>query len=149
MQSMLFPIFCLLAGGIIAWIIRKLIFEKNYVAVADFIRVKDQLQELITQKAVVDSALVASRGEIERYVTDIQSRDSELKQLSSDFTKVDTEKGGLMLDINDKNVEIYNLNAKLEVSQTEALAASKKVAKLEAELTFKHKELEEGIRGKV
>ncbi|QEC55284.1 DNA recombination protein RmuC [Flavisolibacter ginsenosidimutans] len=143
MQSFLLPIFCLLAGGTIAWVIRKLLFEKNFVSVPELDAAKKQLNELITQKAVVDSALVSSRTEIERAYSLLHSKGEELIQVRADYTKAHTENGCLMLDVNDRNVEINNLKVKLETAQAEISIAQNRIAKLEAEVVYKTRQLDE------
>lgn len=143
MQNFLFSIFCLLAGGIIAWVIRKLLFEKKFVSVAEFDSAKKQLNELITQKAVLDSALVSSRTEIERANSLLHSKEEELIQARADYMKAHTENGCLILDVNDRNVEINNLKTKLETAQVETSTAQNRIAKLEAEVVYKTRQLDE------
>lgn len=45
---------CLLVGIALTWIIRKLVFEKNYLPVSRFTEVNDRLQKVITEKALAE-----------------------------------------------------------------------------------------------
>jgi DNA recombination protein RmuC len=105
--------------------------------------VKDQLQELKTEKAVIDNELTACREEKDKQSGQIENKDRELEKWRTDFTKADTEREGLILDIIEKNLEINKLNQKIEVDILALQAASNKANRLEAELVFKEKELQE------
>src|SRR5687767_6909935 len=139
LTQILFIVLAVAVGAVISFIIRKLIFEKSYVPTSDLNIVKDQLQELKTQKAVVDNELTACREEKDKQSGQIENKDRELEKWRTDFTKADTEREGLILDIIEKNLEINNLNQKIEVDLLALQAANNKANRLEAELAFKEK----------
>src|SRR6188768_2988423 len=69
-------IVCLLAGIILTWIIRKLVFEKSYVPAKQLEDINTKLQDAITQKAVLD----------ERYGPIVQEKESFEIQLNETKT---------------------------------------------------------------
>ena len=75
-------ILSLLFGGVITWVIRKLIFEKNYVSVTQFNDLSQQFQTLQTAKVLADEKNNTSS----KTISELNDKLSELNK-SNELTK--------------------------------------------------------------
>ena len=81
MESLtLFSLFCLVAGAIIALVIRKLIFEKNHVPVHELEIWKQKYQETNTAKAVNESLLANAKEDIKKSTIALETRNKEVER---------------------------------------------------------------------
>lgn len=130
-------------GIALTWIIRKLIVDKDLVPVKNLNEVMDQLQSIKTEKAIADNNWSRASEEVKKLFEQIQVKDSVLERLQADFTKADTERDVLILDVNDKNVEINCLKETIASKQAELDSKNKSIARMESELTYSREKLEE------
>lgn len=135
-------LFCLIAAGVLVWIIRKLIFEKNHVPVSELECFKDQLGDLKTTNAVAENVLQTVKEEYARTSALLQTRNGEVEKLRADLSERTAEKGGLELDVIDLKVEIQGLKAGLEMKSSEIGSAQGTISRLTAELAFHQERLE-------
>ena len=127
-------ILSLLFGGVITWVIRKLIFEKNYVSVTQFNDLSQQFQTLQTAKVLADEKNNTSS----KTISELNDKLSELNK-SNELTKeqlikatainesVTTEKSNVLQE----KKEIVQA---LELKTTEANEAAKKTTELTIKL---------------
>lgn len=83
LEIILFAIGCTITGATLAWIIRKLLFEKHSVPVKQLTEVNEKYQEVLTQKPVLQEKHNSLAEEKESYkmkLTQIESQYSELIQ---------------------------------------------------------------------
>lgn len=124
----------LLAGIVITWIIRKLIFEKNYVALAAFTELNAKFQDMVTIKALDDEkvknlssdlAMITDRARLNETSNNQLIR--EMAVASSALQMVAKEKETLFIE----KLEVKQV---LESKTIEANDASRKIAELTVKL---------------
>lgn len=130
-------------GTVLTWVIRKLIFEKNFVPCTDLDLVKNQLHTITTEKAVVDSTLIQLKEDISKLHTDVDLKVQELEKINKDYTKVFTEKERLEEDLIVYHDNENLLKKKLDEKENLLFASTSTVTRLEATITYKERELTE------
>lgn len=132
----LFSLFCLLAGAIIAWVIRKLIYENNHVPALELEVVKQKCQDASTAKAVSESLLAAAKEEVVKINTALEIRNKQVEKLISELSVKKEECGSLELDKNDLRVEINSLKTALQGKLDELQKATGTIASLQEKLKY-------------
>lgn len=133
---------CVLLGAIFTWIIRKLIFEKRFVPLTDYVSISNELQEYKTQKAVLDAELNNQRMEYSRTASLLESKTSEAQKLLADLTESSTRKENLEKDITNNKEQIQLLKTELSEKQSALQKAESDISRLNAELRFKQEKLD-------
>lgn len=134
MQSFLIPIFCLLAGAVIAWIIRKLIFEKNCVPLQELNHVKEEMQALKTDKAVVDKSYDSVKADKEHLAQITDSRDKEINALKSELARKNSDCENLEANLSQAKVQLQETKSELQLKNKESNEAIEVNCKLTAQL---------------
>jgi DNA recombination protein RmuC len=149
-STIMIAVSCLLVGSILAWIIRKLVFEKNHVPVSQLFEANGKLQQLLTQKAVIDERLQKLEEEKESHKLKLGQTES----LYSELAKEHASKTTLVDNLTDTNKslagELSQLKLNIETKTNELGKAHIQIAdkdsklqhQQEQQLTHK-KELEE------
>lgn len=138
----LFSLFCFVAGAIIAWVIRKLIYEKNHVPVQELEAWKQKFQEAATAKAVSESLLAAVKEDLVKTQTALEGRNKEVERLIRELSVKTEECGSLELDKNDLRVEINSLKGTLEAKTDELQRATGTISGLLEKLRYTEEKLE-------
>lgn len=132
----LFSLSCLVAGGIVAWTIRKLWHEKKYVSLRELETCKQNYQEAATAKAVSENLLMSTKDDLQNAVTALEVRNKEVEGLIRNLSAKTEECGNLDLDKNDLRVEINTLKEFLQVKQDELQNATGIIAGFREKLKY-------------
>lgn len=135
-------IICLLAGIIITWIIRKLLFEKNFIAIADYNTISKELQEYKTQKAVLDAELNSTKLESSRNAGLLESKTSEAQRLLAELTESNTKRENLEKDIANNKAQLQQAQSEASEKQSALQKTESEVSRLNAELRYKQEKLD-------
>jgi DNA recombination protein RmuC len=135
-------IICLLSGVIITWIICKLIFDKNFVPIADYDSISKDLQEYKTQKAVLDTELNNIRLESSRNAGLVESKTLEAQKLLAQLTESNTKRENLEKDIANNKEQYQKLQSEVSGKQFALQKTEADVSRLNAELRFKQEKLD-------
>jgi DNA recombination protein RmuC len=138
----LFSLFCLVAGAILAWVIRKLVFEKNHVSIQELEVWKQKYQEANTAKAVNESLLTSTREDLQKATAALEARGKEVEKLIGQLSDKTTECGNLELDKNDLRVEINNLKTEYQSKVEELQKATSTVVGLQENLKYAQDKLD-------
>src|SRR5438105_4906234 len=115
----LFSLFCLLAGAILSWVIRKLVFEKNHVPAQEVEAWKQKYQDCNTANAVNERLLVVTKEDLMKVTSAQEVRNKEVEKLIGELADKTTECGNLELDKIDLKVEINNTKSDLHTKAKE------------------------------
>lgn len=138
----LFSLFCLVAGALIVWIIRKLIFERDHVTTHELEIWKQKFQETNTANAVNESLLAAAKEDLQKATNALGSRSKEVERLIGDISDKTAECSSLELDKNDLRVEINKLKLDLQAKVDELQKSTGTVTGLQEKLKYTEEKLE-------
>jgi DNA recombination protein RmuC len=138
----LFSLFCLIAGAILAWVIRKLVFEKNHVSIQELEVWKQKYQEANTAKAVNESLLTSTREDLQKATAALETRGKEVERLIGELSDKTTECGNLELDKNDLRVEVNNLKTDYQNKVEELQKATSTAVGLQEKLKYAQDKLD-------
>jgi DNA recombination protein RmuC len=139
-EVILYLIFAL-AAGIVAWIIRKLIFEKNSVPIADFEQVKQQLQERSSALAVAENTASVLKGEKQELATSLKEIQEKLQETSNSLIARVTHIDNLQLQLTEAKEACKELNSDAEHLQRELSESKEVIVNLKAEAEFRQEKL--------
>lgn len=98
---------CVVIGALMSWIIRKLLFEKNYVASDHLSEVNEKLQNLLTDKAVLNEKCNAALVEKEFF----HNKLSEIESTNADLIRDNSKKMGIVESlVNEKEILITEIS---------------------------------------
>lgn len=127
---------CVVIGALMSWIIRKLLFEKNYVASDHLSEVNEKLQNLLTDKAVLNEKCNAALVEKEFF----QNKLSEVESTNADLIKDNSKKIGieesLLNEKEDLVTEISQLKSELKDKTEELKNALVSIADKDAKIKY-------------
>ena len=138
----LFSLFCLIAGAILACIIRKLVFEKNHVPISELESWKQRFHEATTAKAVNESLLASLKEDFGKTQTALNIRIKEAETIPSQLSVKTEECGNLELDKNDLRVEINQIKTELQSKSESLLQANATIAGLTEKLKYSEEKLQ-------
>jgi len=142
MMNILLPLVFLIAGFVLAWILRRLIFEKTFVPVAAFEKLQAQCHELATAKAVLENALSTRQGEYEKLSVSFEAQREEGKTLSRQLAEQASEKEHLKLETVTLKGEKFELQQRLDEKTGELQALHTTHSDLQAQLRFQQEKLD-------
>lgn len=137
----LFSLFCLVTGAILAWVIRKLIFEKNHVPVQELEAWKQKYQETNTANAVNESLLAAVKEDLQKATAALDGRGKEVERLIGELADKTTECETLELDKIELKVEINNTKTDLQGKINELQEANATNSGLKEKLLYTEEKL--------
>lgn len=129
---------CLLIGVVLAWIIQKLSFEKNHVPVNLLDQSKEALQEVLTQKAVLEKSYELVVREKDSYKYKSEQTDLAMTNLTREHGKKISLSESLIGEKENLVNELAETKRKLEAKSEELADTLLQVAEKEADL--KHRD---------
>ncbi len=129
-------------GIILAWIIRKLAFEKNHVPILDYNSINNQSQEIKTQKAIIETELSGLKVESNRNASNLEIKMKEAERLSTDLSQRTAQKEALAIDIAELRNELLQLRESDDSKLKELQKTNTEVSRLNAEIKFKQEKLD-------
>lgn len=138
----LLPVLTFLGGCAIAWIIRKLAFEKNFVPATELHAIQSQIHNLATEKAVAENALSLCKDECNRLDHFSKAKADEAGLLSRQLAERTKEKELLEFDIVTLKGEKVEMQQRLEKRAEELQALNANNTSLKAQLSFQQEKLD-------
>jgi DNA recombination protein RmuC len=120
----------LLLGAAIAWIIRKLVFEKNNVSLKQFNEVNTRLQTFQTAKALADERNSRLGSKISELDNKLSVLNTNAEQTKEQLIRVSSIKETLLVEKNNLLHEKHELAEVLEGRTNEANEGRKKITEL-------------------
>ena len=114
MQNIMFPILYLSGGGVIAWIIRKLIFEKRYVPAIELNSLNNQFQDLKTHTAVIENNLASCIKERDTLFQNLETSQSNIQIANGNITKLEAELTFKAKELEDQEKSLEDIGKKFE-----------------------------------
>jgi DNA recombination protein RmuC len=142
MLNVLVPFLCFVAGGAIAFIIRKLAFEKNFIPASSWQALQVQSNELTTAIAVANNALHTCKEECNKLSFSCEAKADEIRTISLQLAERTTEKEHLELDVVSLRAEKFDLQQKLDNRTGELQALQTAHSNVQAELRFRQEKLD-------
>lgn len=142
MMNILLSLVFLIAGFVLAWILRRLLFEKNFVPAAALGTLQAQCNELATAKAILENALSTRQGEFEKLSASFETQGEEIRTFSRQLAERTSEKEHLELDVVSLKGEKFDLQQKLDEKNRELQSLHTTNSDLQAQLRFQQEKLD-------
>ncbi len=129
-------------GASIAWIIRKLIFEKNSVSITELDQVKQQLQAKSSALAVAENHANLLKGEKQEMTVALNEMNERLKEATNSVTAKATQIENLDLLLSDTKTALSTVNTESDQLRRQLSEAREIIVNLKAEAEFRQEKLE-------
>lgn len=140
-MNVLISVLCFIAGGAIAFVFRKLTFEKNFIPASDFGRLNESYQEMKTQEALTGQALAGLKEENKALSESKEGNRIELEQLKGQLAERSAECKSLNKELTETKEQWQQIKAGLEQKNNEMLTVSRANAELKAQLNAQEEKL--------
>ena len=125
---------CLLAGALVTWLIRKLVFEKGHILLHEYTALNEKYQQISTQLAIMEEKHRTQLAEL----TDLKQRSIELEQISiRQRESLAAEKTALGIITGEKeNIqnEMLAIRQQLQIKTDDWMAAKNETTELKTRL---------------
>jgi DNA recombination protein RmuC len=132
----------LFIGGIIAWFMRKLIFEKDTIPLSDFSALKDCVHELESQKAVAVEANRNLKEKFETVSNNFENKNRETDQLRECLAAKIEACNSLENILKDVRNQSEDAKTELQRKIDELTDARNTIFDLKAQIQFKQEKLD-------
>lgn len=132
----------ILGGALLTWIIRKLVFEKNHVSANQLEEANTLLQEINTQKAVLEEKYSSLGLEKETLVNKLNHSELLYNDLVKEHAKKTAVTEGLSEEKEKLNAYISQLQANLEAKAQTLSNALVQIADKDAKLQYQQQQQE-------
>lgn len=106
MLNVILPVICLLIGSVTTWFILKNLFEKNYVPVARFNEINQQLIAAQTEKGMIQQNLLALRSDYDNLKLSFDGKQDEVARITTLLSQRSAEKEHIANTLLEKEREL-------------------------------------------
>lgn len=124
----------LLIGILFTWIIRKLVFEKNYLPLLQYEELKSRMQEVSTSKAVAEERFSAQEKSFSVTQEEYQLASKEVGELKELIAVANANLEMIKIANNDLLLEKGEIKQLFDTKSTEANDSARKIAELSVKL---------------
>ena len=124
----------LLIGILVTWIIRKLVFEKNYLPLVQYDELNSRMQETLTGKALAEERFSVQEKQLLATQAQYQVTSEEVGQLKEQIAVANANLEMITRENNSLLLEKVEIKQSFDSKSTEANDAARKVAELTVKL---------------
>ncbi len=114
LNSVILIVVFFLVGGIITWIIRKLVFEKNHVGRPEFAAMEKQIQQISLEKGILEADYNQLKKNEEKIHTELNLKLSELTTAGNAVAELKAANGFLVEKLNTQKQDLEQIGKKFE-----------------------------------
>lgn len=141
-SRVLLAIACLTAGSLIAWVMRKFLFEKNWIPVTVHNHLNEQLQNVTTQKAIAEAALNVLKEEKAQLSDLYGTKCKEVEELKATLAEKSAHERNVQANLADAKLQHQQLKEELQQKTAELQEVQRAMFDLRAQVQTKQEKLD-------
>lgn len=141
-SRVLLAIACLTAGSLIAWVIRKFLFEKNWIPVTVHNHLNEQFQNVTTQKAIAEAAFNVLKEEKAQLSDLYGTKCKEVEELKAAVAEKATQEKNVQANLADAKLQHQQLKEELQQKTSELHEVQRAMFDLRAQVKTKQEKLD-------